>query len=1067
MTPQALLDECIRRIIAQEPSSAASVEKWKSSNRARLLVWSEHLLGLLAKGSQPPATELIDRVTRRAQRDYPDEAAWLRRYRDVMVLFADIAMQQSALDSEQTVSPTRASERIAANIQAARIAMQPGQATRAQRIALLQYSGFGGLSLKSFKDQVPADLFPTPKSLIDEYYTPLAVTREVARTIARVKGPIQGIGLEPAAGVGRFLTAAEENRSFSGLSWIAVEYSRLSAAILRKAFPATTVHNEPFEAFIAREHGAIAGQIALAFCNPPFGVRGANKTLDPDKSYREDIAYVYFARRVLDLIKAGGVGVLIAPQGLITGDRQADTRSVLLRRHHLLFSFRLPSSIYPGAEIVTDCSFWQSRGGELDEVGAEDDFIVEGNYYQEFPEHILGRETNSARGRYTVEGDFSRFPDAQPRDLCVSCSAPKSFLKAARGVSEVDADAQPYVDLAGRLSRYQNLLSGSTAERQQAIDLHSDLTQAIVAQLAAPDALGIPALKRLARTQPTIGNFIGLLDADGRLRAEFAEKPAMVDDYQGVDTVLGVAEHIYSKSRRLTKTQLLERFGQARIESVERELLRSGWCIDRSEDGQPVFYTSEDYYSGDLWKRLDGLAGASDSQSKSQADKLKKLIGAVTLDDASPTLRDPWVPASIITDFLREHTDSDVPTLAWESGILQPRGYIYSDADKWPIAPDVKTAIGFANHDLNLFDVEYEKIISPETGLLESAQEALDKARIEYGKAINRSFLQYLVNNEQAQKTVLDVYNRTFRGYIARSYPADPLPIARWGSSVTLRAHQLSAAWRVILNNGGLLAHDVGLGKTLTGIASVGYLRQLGRARRPLIVVPNSIVWKWHKEVQRALPDFRILVVGSSRYTGRGGRLKSRIDDRAERNRKWTQYQLGLYDVAIVTYSVFAGFSFGDELVREYANETPALLREIGFRTARTSDDLKNIPKLLTSVTKAQSDLTERRYRAERSLPEYAEVAERAVRESEKRLGKLIARRDRLLTLRDKLQAITNESERKRAEFDESLAEWVAERVEGYDAGETNFGDRRLAIHSRSRTRALSQCQRRAPLLGS
>ena len=69
-----------------------------------------------------------------------------------------------------------------------------------------------------------------------------------------------------------------------------------------------------------------------------------------------------------------------------------------------------------------------------------------------------------------------------------------------------------------------------------------------------------------------------------------------------------------------------------------------------------------------------------------------------------------------------------------------------------------------------------------------------------------------------------------------------------------LKPHQLSGAWRLVMQNGGLLGFDVGVGKTLTGIAAIARLRQTDRARRVMVVVPNSIVWKWRKESSERCP---------------------------------------------------------------------------------------------------------------------------------------------------------------------------------------------------------------------
>ena len=40
--------------------------------------------------------------------------------------------------------------------------------------------------------------------------------------------------------------------------------------------------------------------------------------------------------------------------------------------------------------------------------------------------------------------------------------------------------------------------------------------------------------------------------------------------------------------------------------------------------------------------------------------------------------------------------------------------------------------------------------------------------------------------------------------------------------------------------------------------------RQEGWCKRPVVLVPNSIVWKWEADIRRVLPDYRIAVIGSN-----------------------------------------------------------------------------------------------------------------------------------------------------------------------------------------------------------
>jgi hypothetical protein len=274
----------------------------------------------------------------------------------------------------------------------------------AEREILAGYTGWGGLSIENVASALPPKWTPNSDALIHEYYTPpmlclslARVLRKYVEAIERVKGTVRA--LEPSAGIGRFVNGLSF-KGYKAVRWTAVEYSPISAAILRAMRPDIRVVEGSFERFVAAEESALTGNIDLVVANPPYGERGASFNDDPNRNYRERKAYVYFLRRCLDLLAPSGIGVFLIPYGFLTGQsaEYLSLRKRVLLRHHLMAAFRLPSSLFPGANIVTDLLLFRSRGGELTEVAGEDSAIVEGRYFELFPAHILGQELRSDKG---------------------------------------------------------------------------------------------------------------------------------------------------------------------------------------------------------------------------------------------------------------------------------------------------------------------------------------------------------------------------------------------------------------------------------------------------------------------------------------------------------------------------------------------------------------------------------------------------------------------------------------------------------------------------------------------
>ena len=119
------------------------------------------------------------------------------------------------------------------------------------------------------------------------------------------------------------------------------------------------IHNMPFERWIRQEGESRRGSFHLVVANPPYGPRGGLIAEDSDKDFKVKQAYLYFLLRGLDLLAPGGIGVFLIPAGFMTAGKYQSLRERILKRHHLLSAYRLPSEspttkdpIFPGANQI-------------------------------------------------------------------------------------------------------------------------------------------------------------------------------------------------------------------------------------------------------------------------------------------------------------------------------------------------------------------------------------------------------------------------------------------------------------------------------------------------------------------------------------------------------------------------------------------------------------------------------------------------------------------------------------------------------------------------------------------
>jgi superfamily II DNA or RNA helicase len=856
-----------------------------------------------------------------------------------------------------------ASRRAVANLAAMRVvaSKRPEEMSCSDRAALAAYSGWGGLSLQAVADQFPVGFpAPEPRGLIHEYYTPTKVAREVARVVRPLlpelpKSDGVVLALEPSAGIGRFVQAASGD-GFEDLRWLVVEWSELSARMLAALRPDLSVYRGPFERWVREQGPEYAGRIGLLLANPPYGTRGSALSEDPDRSYREKAAYAYFLRRGLDLLTPGGLGVFLVPGGFLTGQAANGLRERVLRRHHLSAAYRLPSALFPGAMLVTDLLFFRSRGGELAEVDEADRFIAEGGYFRQYPEHIMGTETGRDAGEddqtkkprwgYQVVGTFERLPDLVERPMCGACApvpvqAPKARPKVglARRLEEATAGlAEPLasvVALGLRVDRYLAALSAQTSDEH--VQLWPELHEALLTWGRSHGPPGASAALRELAADGNVGagRLLQAFTKTGSLIPGLALRPVWEPRYSGrPDDLVAWAEWLYRTRRKLVLSDL----GEAK--AVRRrlpELLEAGWCLDG--DRWDELLPERDYLVGNLWPRYDrAVARADDTQAASQARKLLEVIRPAVLDDiqgVSP--RQGWAPLDLVSGWLGETLNRHYGAVQLErrEGLVQVAGLDYDRIEAArELSATTRWCIGWINHDKTTFRPKRRK------------EENLDEVRLKLAADWEQSFRAWVAADPQRASRVEEAYNRHFKGYVAPSYDAEPLPVARWAKDgVQLHPHQVAGARRVLANRGGLVAFDVGVGKTYTGIAVLARARQEGWCRRPVVLVPNSIVWKWEGDIRRVLPDYRVAVIGSKRkVVARGerkGLVTSETDNPAERAEKWTRFQAGEFDVVLLTYTALARTRMNEAAIRQYADQTEAIRREVRLRQRNAKDSKK------------------------------------------------------------------------------------------------------------------------------
>lgn len=221
-----------------------------------------------------------------------------------------------------------------------------------------------------------------------------------------------------------------------------------------------------------------------------------------------------------------------------------------------------------------------------------------------------------------------------------------------------------------------------------------------------------------------------------------------------------------------------------------------------------------------------------------------------------------------------------------------------------------------------------------------------DEKRMARSETADKLFDKYLHEglSEELGRQVEAEYNRRFNSYVIPDYSKLPLFIdgmsrEKNGKKFKLYKQQVKGVSFLTNKGNGILAYDVGVGKTAAGIvASIGQT-QTGRSKRPLIVVPNAVYSTWYKDIAELFPNAKI------------NGLYNLSNESTEKYRdKENSHKLVIPEksITLVTYEALKSITFTDHSCENELKEDFSKLLSEDFEgndreNAQGADKIKNV----------------------------------------------------------------------------------------------------------------------------
>ena len=361
-------------------------------------------------------------------------------------------------------------------------------------------------------------------------------------------------------------------------------------------------------------------------------------------------------------------------------------------------------------------------------------------------------------------------------------------------------------------------------------------------------------------------------------------------------------------------------------EAVTRELI-DGRLAFKTRSGR--LEAPESYLSGNVRAKLreaEALAPI-DKDFENNVEELKKVIPAdIPFHEIHVTPGSPWIPVNVYADFIAEMLGGYNSENSYKGPDVEVGKSIQGDfkivvnntrlkqnhlnTQKWGTKRrtflDLIDAM-MASRSITVNDQIEDPLTGNKRSVVNKVETAAAQEKVE---EITKEFQDWLWRDESRRTELATLYNEVFNALVTPKYDGSNLTVNGQNPQFSLRQHQADAVQRIISSGGNtLLAHKVGAGKTLEMAAAAMKLRELGIVKKPLFVVPKSLVAQWGVEFMNYYPAAKLLVSDEKSFT------------KANRKTYANRIANGDYDAVIVSYEQFEKIPMSADFQREFYQE--------------------------------------------------------------------------------------------------------------------------------------------------
>lgn len=846
---------------------------------------------------------------------------------------------------------------------------------------LAQYSGWGGLSdaFEPNKDSWHSE-YTELKSLLTEeeyaaarsstltaFYTPPEVI-DAMYTALRKMGVGAGTILEPSMGVGAFFGQSHSYLYEPTTRLFGVELDSLTGRIARQLYQKANIQITGFEKADLPD-----SFFDVVIGNVPFG---DYSVVDPQYNRLHFKIHDYFIAKSIDKLRTGGIIAFIITSGTLD-KKSEDVRKYINARCDFIGAVRLPDSTFKsaGTKAMADIIFLQKRDRILEQDASwlhttqREDGLSLNSYFAEHPEMVCGT-LKTVSGPYGPTLTCEAFADKPLPDVLKEAMSHlhaefhfQDIDEQESGTVEASIPAEPDVRnfsfcirnskfyyRENAIMREVSLGATSAARMRLLIELRDTTRELIQAQLEdMPDEVITELQGKLNRQYDHYHNKFGLINSRGAsLDMRDDSGYFLLCSLENLDSegnFIGKSDMFSKRTIRAARpAERVETASEALALSVgERAGIDFGYMqqltgkdketliqdlqgvifadpLEKNSDGEPRYYTADEYLSGDVRHKLQ-VAKLAAQNNPAFAVNVQALETVQPKDleasEIAVRLGATWLAPELIKQFADELVDAPYYVRDRVKVLYIPLTGVWNVTNKSYTGGNIKATVTYGTQRANFYHILEESLNLRDVRIFDTKEDmqgnrirvlnaaATQEAQMKQ-QQIEDAFKDWIWKDPTRRQMLVKEYNERFNSLRPREYDGSHILFHGMSPEITLRPHQKNAIAHILYGGNTLLAHVVGAGKTYEMVAAAMEKKRLGLCTKTLICVPNHLTEQLAGEALQLYPNANILVARKTDF------------EKANRKRFCAKIATGNYDIIVIGHSQFERIPLSQERQVEY-----------------------------------------------------------------------------------------------------------------------------------------------------